>query len=68
MENTKCLLRLNIRYLYKKHHLNLKKLEQEIGFSINYLSINKVIKLCQYFQIDIDHLVFIDLQIEDQPL
>lgn len=62
MPNTKNIINSNINYLCFKNNITTKTLNETIGEQKVVVNIKYVLKVCNYFQINLDDMVCTDLQ------
>lgn len=60
--------KLNLIYLCKKNSLNINELQKTLNVKLSLITIIALIKICNYFQIDMDLFVLSDLQKIDEEI
>jgi hypothetical protein len=68
MAKQKIYTKLNIKYLCKKNCINVHEIKRIIKFRFLHLDIIAVIRICNYFNIDMDKFVLTDLQMENREI
>lgn len=62
MENEKDFTKLNLRYLCKNHKMTKASLFKVLEITYSKMDVIALVKVCNYFKVDMDAFVFTDLQ------
>jgi hypothetical protein len=62
MENEKGFTKLNLKYLCEFQKTTIKELFNLLGFKSNRFDVVALVKVCNYFKVNMDAFVFTDLQ------
>ena len=68
MAKQKIFTKLNTHYLCKINHITIENIQKTLCIDIKNINVEALIKLCNYFKIDIDTFVFKDLQKFNQEI